>query len=50
MTCFKNPDDSIVIILMNKFGFDKKFSICINDISFQDNLLSHSIVTYVINN
>lgn len=46
---FINPDNSIVIILLNKFGFDKKFNICINGITFSDNLEAHSIITYVIN-
>lgn len=51
MTCFKNPDESIIIVLMNKFGFDKKYSICLNNnIVFSDNLSAHSIITYIVNN
>lgn len=44
----KNPDDSIAIIMLNKFGFDKKFNICINGFTFSDKIEAHSIITYVI--
>lgn len=48
VTSFKNPDNSIVIVLMNRNNFNKEYTICLNDISIHDNLDSHAIVSYVI--
>lgn len=50
VTSFKNPDNSIAIILMNRNNFNKEYTICLNDISFHDNLDSHAIVSYLIKN
>lgn len=50
VTAFKNPDNSIAIVLMNKNDFNKEYNLCINDMIIHDNLDSHAIVTYVINN
>ena len=49
VTAFKNPDNSIAIVLMNKNNFNKEYTICLNDVTFHDNLDSHAIVSYVVN-
>lgn len=48
VTSFKNPDNSIAIVLMNRNNFSKEYTICMNDISIHDNLDSHAIVSYVV--
>lgn len=48
VTAFKNPDNSIAIILMNRNNFNKEYTICLNDVTFHDNLDSHAIVSYVV--
>ncbi len=48
VTAFKNIDNSIAIVLMNRNNFSKEYTICLNDISIHDNLDSHAIVSYVI--
>lgn len=48
VTCFLNTDNSIIIILLNKNGFNKQYNLCINDILIHDNLDSHAIVSYKI--
>ena len=50
VTSFKNPDNSIAIVLMNRNSFNKEYTICLNDISIHDNLDSHAIVSYIIKN
>ena len=50
VTSFKNPDNSIAIVLMNRNAFNKEYTICLNDISIHDNLDSHAIVSYIIKN
>lgn len=50
VTAFKNPDNSISIVLMNRNNFNKEYTICLNDVTFHDNLDSHAIVSYVIKN
>lgn len=47
VTSFKNPDGSIAIVLMNRNNFNKEYTICLNDVTFHDNLDSHAIVSYV---
>lgn len=48
VTSFKNPDGSIAIVLMNRNNFNKEYTICLNDVTFHDNLDSHAIVSYVV--
>lgn len=48
VTGFKNPDGSIAIVLMNRNDFNKEYTICMNDVTFHDNLDSHAIVSYVV--
>ena len=48
MTAFKNPDNSIIVVLLNKNNYNKEYNFCINNITFHDNLDSNCIVTFVI--
>ena len=48
ITSFKNPDDKIVIVILNKENYDMNYSICINDSTFHDTIERQSIITYVI--
>lgn len=48
VTCFKNVDSSIAIVLLNRNNFNKEYNLCIQDIVIHDNLDSHAIVTYLI--
>ena len=48
VTAFKNPDNSIVVILLNRNNFNKEFNINLNGKVLHDNLDSHAILTYVI--
>ncbi len=48
VTAFKNPDDSISIILLNKNDFNKEYNLVFKDSIIHDNLDSHAIVTYLI--
>ena len=48
-TAFKNSDNSIVIVLLNKNDFNIEYNLCYNDYIFHDNLDSHAIVTLIIN-
>lgn len=48
VTAFKNPDNSIAIVLLNRNDFNKEYNLCINDIVIHDNLDSHAIVSYLL--
>ena len=48
ITAFQNPDNSIVIVLLNETDNNREYNICIKDKVIHDNLDSHAIVTYVI--
>ena len=48
VTAFKNPDNSIAVVLLNRNDFNKEYNLCINDIVIHDNLDSHAIVSYLI--
>ena len=48
VTAFKNPDNSIAVVLLNRNDFNKEYNLCINDIVIHDNLDSHAIVIYLI--
>ena len=48
VTCFKNPDGSIVIVLLNRNDTNYEYNLCIDDIVIHDNLDSHAIVTLVL--
>ncbi len=48
ITAFKNEDNSISIILLNRKDTNKEYNLCINNKVIHDNLDSHAIVTYLI--
>ncbi len=48
MTAFKNPDKSVIIILLNKTNSSIEYNLCYNNHVLHDNLDSHAIVTFVI--
>lgn len=48
VTAFKNPDNSVAIILLNKNDKNKEYNLCFDNILIHDNLDSHAIVTYFI--
>ena len=49
VTAFKNPDKSVIIILLNKSDHNIEYNLCYNKYVLHDNLDSHAIVTFVIN-
>ena len=48
ITGFKNENESIVIVVLNKSQYNEKVNFCITDILIDDEIKEHSIVTYVI--
>lgn len=48
ITSFKNPDNRLVIVILNKENYDMNYNICINDSTFYDTIERQSIITYVI--
>jgi len=49
VTAFKNPDKSVIIILLNQTNKNEEYNLCYKNNVLHDNLDSHSIVTFVIN-
>ena len=48
VTSFINTDNSIAIILLNRNNYNKEYNLCINNKVIHDNLDSHAIVSYLI--
>ncbi len=48
ITSFKNLDNSVIIILLNKNNFNIEYNLCYKNYTFHDNLDSHAIVTFII--
>ena len=48
LTAFKNPDNSIVVVIMNKFDWNIDYNLWINDKLVHDTAESHSIATLII--
>ncbi len=48
VTAFKNPDGSIVIVLLNSVNYDIDFTICMKDVYFKDTLEKQSMISYLI--
>ncbi len=48
VTAFKNPDKSVIIVLLNRNNFNVEYNLKINEQIFHDNLDSHAIVTFLI--
>ena len=49
LTAFKNPDNSVIIVLLNKNNINIEYNLKIDDQIFHDNLDKHAIVTFKIN-
>ena len=49
LCAFKNPDNSIVVVIMNKFDWDIDYNLWINDKLIHDTMESHSIATLILN-
>ena len=48
VTAFKNIDNSIVVVLLNKNNYNIEYNLCFNNEYFHDNLDSNAIVTFII--
>ena len=48
ITAFKNTDNSVAVVMLNKNGFNKEYNLCIDNKVIHDNLDSHAIVSYLI--
>ncbi len=48
VSAFKNPDKSVIIILLNKTDKNVEYNLCYNQYMLHDNLDSHAIVTFKI--
>lgn len=48
LTAFKNSDNSITIVLLNKNNYNIEFDLCFENKTLHDNLDSHAIVTFFI--
>jgi len=48
LTAFKNPDNSIIVVIMNKFDWNIDYNLWINDKLVHDTAESHSIATLII--
>ncbi len=49
VTAFKNPDKSVIIVLLNKTNQNIEYNLCYQQYVLHDNLDSHAIVTFIIN-
>ena len=45
MTAFINPDNSIIVVILNKSKSQKHFNLCVNKKIYSDNINGHSIQT-----
>ena len=48
ITAFKNPDNSVIIVLLNRNNFSINFNLKTNEQIFNDTINKHSIITYKI--
>jgi len=48
VTAFKNPDNSVIIVLLNRTDKNYEYNLKINGKLFHDNLDKHAIVTFVV--
>ena len=49
LTTFCNPDDSVVVVLLNKKDYDIPYILNIHNDILEDKIKKHSIITYVVN-
>ena len=47
VTAFKNPDESIGIVVLNNSNNDIDFNLCMGDIMFKDSVKKQSIISYL---
>lgn len=50
LTSFINTDNTIVIVALNKTKHNKHIKLCLNEKIYTDNISSHSILTFIIEN
>lgn len=48
LTSFCNPDNTIIVVILNKNNFSKDFNLCINNKIYNDCIFGHSIITFEI--
>ncbi len=48
VSAFKNPDKSVMIVLLNKTDKNVEYNLCYKQYSFHDNIDSHAIVSFII--
>ena len=48
VTAFKNPDNTIAIVMLNRTNLNKEYNLIIDNIVIHDNLDNHAIVSYTI--
>ena len=48
MTAFKNPDNSIALVMLNREHYDISFRVCFKNICFKDIIYHQSMISYLI--
>ena len=48
ITSFKNPDNTIAVVIMNKYDWNIDYNLWIEDKLIHDTIESHSIVTIIV--
>ena len=48
LTSFKNPDNSISVVIMNKYNWNIDYNLCVEGKLIHDNIDSHSIITIIL--
>ena len=48
ITAFKNTDNSIAVVILNKANNKIDYNLCINNSMFKDTIESESIISYLI--
>ena len=48
VTSFKNPDESIAVVILNRGKHGKHINLCLDQKIYKDHIDGHSIVTFVI--
>ncbi len=48
VSAFQNPDNSVVIVILNRNDFNMEYNLCYQNHFIHDNMDSHAIVTFVL--
>lgn len=48
MTAFKNPDNSIAVVMLNREHYDISFRVCFGSVTFEDTIYNQSMISYLI--